>query len=171
MIDRTPPLIRDAVPEDAAACAAIYRPYVTGSVATFETDPPDAAAFAHRIAVAQQRHAWLVVGYAYAGPFRDRPAYDWSCETTVYLHPAARGAGVGRALMTALIGRLRERGLLRALAVITVPNAASTGLHDGLGFRQVARLPRIGWKHGAWHEVVWLQLDLGEADAAPAPLR
>lgn len=171
------PLVRDAVRDDAAACADVYRPYVTGSAATFEVDPPDAADFAGRIAAAQRRHAWLVaeqdgavVGYAYGGPFRARPAYDWTCETTVYLAEEARGAGTGRLLMTALLDRLRERGQRRAVAVIAVPNDASVGLHASLGYRRVAHLERIGWKRGAWRDVDWLQLDLVAGDDPPGPL-
>lgn len=171
-----PPRIRDAVPEDAAACAAVYRPYVLDTAVTFETTAPDAGAWAQRIAAAQRRHAFLVaerdgevVGFAYGGVLRDRPAYDWSCETTIYLRPGLRRTGTGRALLTALLGRLRDRGLHRAFAVVALPNPASTGLHGALGFRPVARLERVGFKRGAWHDVAWLQCDLRDDPGAPAP--
>lgn len=178
MTDPPPPLVRDAVPGDAAACAAVYEPYVTGSSATFEIDPPGEAVFLERIAIARRRHAWLVVeregrvaGYAYGGEFRARPAYDWTCETTIYLAEEARGAGIGRLLLTALLERLRERGQRRAVAVIALPNDASIGLHASLGYRPVAHLERIGWKRGAWRDVDWLQLDLVDSDDPPGPLR
>lgn len=167
--------VRDAEPRDAAACAAIYAPYVTGSAISFETAAPDAAAVATRIAAAQRRHAWLVAevdgavaGYASATPFRERPAYAWACETTVYLREGVRRTGAGRALMTALLTQLEALGYRRALAVIAVPNAASTGLHEALGFREVARLERVGWKLGAWRDVAWYQKDLGPLDDPPA---
>src|SRR5689334_4212913 len=124
-------MIRDATPEDAAACAAIYAPYVRDTAITFELEAPDAAAFAARIAAAQARHAWLVaeqdgevVGYAYAGAIRARPAYARSAETTVYLRQGLRRSGLGRALVTALLERLTEQGFARAFAGVALPNDA-----------------------------------------------
>ena len=168
-------VVRDAEPRDAAACSAVYAPYVTGTTVTFETVPPDEAAFAARITAAQRRHAWLVAdldgevaGYAYASAFRERPAYDWTCETTVYLRQGLTRTGAGRALMTALLARLDAAGYRRAIAVVALPNAASTGLHETLGFRPAARLERVGWKRGRWLDVAWFQLDLGPPDDPPA---
>ena len=161
-------MIRDATEADAAACAAIYAPYVRGTAITFELEPPSAAEVAARIARAQERHAWLaaeaggeVVGYAYGGPIRPRPAYDASCETTVYLRQDAQGAGTGRALMRALLDRLADRGLQRAFAAIALPNDASTGLHRALGFREAGVWERVGFKLGSWWDVAWFQRDLG----------
>ena len=111
------PGVRDAVPADAAACAVLYAPYVTDTVATFETEPPTADAMAERIAAAQQAHAWLVLvdddrvaGYAYAGQYKERAAYRWSCEVSVYLERGRRRTGGGRALYEALFDRLTRRG-------------------------------------------------------------
>jgi phosphinothricin acetyltransferase len=167
-------LIRDADSNtDAAACAAIYAPYVTGTAITFESDPPDTAAMAGRIAVAQDAHAWLVaerenavVGYAYAAPWKARPAYRWSCEVTVYVAGHAHGEGVGRSLYRALFERLARRGYRTLVAGATLPNAASLGLHRALGFEDVGTFPRIGWKFGEWRDVHYLVKHL-ESDAEP----
>ncbi|SDT02268.1 phosphinothricin acetyltransferase [Friedmanniella luteola] len=160
--------MRDATPGDAAACAAVYAPYVLDSSTTFELVPPTVPEMAGRIAAAQARHAWLVleradvvVGYAYGGPFKARPAYRWACEVSVYLAPDQRGAGGGRALYTALLDRLTGRGYRTAAAGMTQPNEASAALHRALGFTTVGTFRRVGWKHGRWHDVTWAQCDLG----------
>jgi len=170
--------VRDATEHDAAACAAIYAPYVTDTVVTFESEPPSAADMAQRIAAAQQTHAWLVleddgrvVGYAYGGPYRSREAWRWSCETSVYLETGRRRGGGGRALYTALLDRLAARGYRTAIGVMTLPNDASEGLHRAMGFAAVGVHPRIGWKFGAWHDVAFAQRALGPEDAAPTELR
>jgi L-amino acid N-acyltransferase YncA len=170
----TPGRIRDAEAGDAAGCREVYAPYVRDTTVTFEVDVPSVTAMAGRIAAAQQRHAWVVLeeggrvcGYAYAGPFKERAAYRWACEVSVYLEPGRRGRGEGRALYEALFDRLRERGLLRAAASMTLPNEASEGLHRALGFVPVGTFRRVGWKHGAWRDVAWVQLDLADAQAPP----
>ncbi|WP_410612904.1 GNAT family N-acetyltransferase [Amycolatopsis sp. lyj-109] len=157
-------MIRTATAHDGAACAALYAPYVTGTAVSFETEPPDAAEMARRIAGA---HAWLVLedhghvaGYAYATRFAERAAYRWSCETSIYLEQGRRRTGAGRALYEALFERLRERGFWRAFAGMTLPNDASAGLHRALGFEPAGVYRRAGWKHGAWHDVAWTQKDL-----------
>jgi phosphinothricin acetyltransferase len=170
-------MVRAATEGDAAACAAIYAPYVTDTAITFEIDPPTPAEMAERIAAAERTHAWLVledledggrvVGYAYAGPFKTRPAYRWACETSVYLETGRRRTGGGRALYEALLPRLAERGYRTAIAGMTLPNEASAGLHRSLGFEPVGTYRRIGWKHGRWHDVAWMQRMLSEAADAP----
>jgi len=169
--------VRDATTADAAACAAVYAPYVTGTAATFETEPPSAAEMARRIEAAQAGHAWFVaerddavVGYAYATAYKTRPAYRWTCETSVYVGADARGAGVGRALYTALLDRLVRRGFRTAVAGLTLPNPASAGLHASFGFTPAGVLERLGWKAGRWHDVALLRRDLvpdAGADGAP----
>jgi phosphinothricin acetyltransferase len=166
--------VRDAVAADAAACAAIYAPYVRETAISFETEAPDADEVARRIADAQREHAWLVlcedgrvVGYAYGGPYKTRAAYRWSCEVSVYLEPGLRRTGGGRALYAALLDRLAARGLRMATAGMTLPNDASVGLHRALGFEPVGTWRRIGFKHGAWHDVLWMQRPLGPRDDAP----
>jgi L-amino acid N-acyltransferase YncA len=170
--------VRDATAADAAACAVLYAPYVTDTVVTFETEPPTAEQMTERIAAAQRRHAWLVleddgdvVGYAYGGPYKERAAYRWSCEVSVYLERGRRRTGGGRALYEALFARLAERGFRTAVAGMTLPNPASEGLHRALGFEPVGVYRRIGWKHGAWHDVAWMQRTLARTDDPPAEPR
>jgi phosphinothricin acetyltransferase len=157
-------LVRDATPDDAAACAAIYAPYVRDTAISFELEPPSPQEMAARIGHA---HAWLVaeddgavVGYAYGGEFRSRPAYARTCEVTVYLAADFTGRGAGRALYSALMPRLAALGLRVAIAAIALPNAASEGLHRALGFEPVGVLRGVGFKHGAYHDVAYAQLAL-----------
>jgi phosphinothricin acetyltransferase len=170
--------IRDAIEEDAAACAAIYRPFVTGTAVSFEVEAPSEAEMAGRIREAVRTHAWLVAevgdrlaGYAYARPFAAREAYRWSCETSIYLEAGRRRSGVGRALYGVLLARLVERGFRVAVAKMTLPNAASEGLHAALGFRPVGVHRRIGFKHGIWHDIAISQLDLVTGDDPPTEPR
>jgi phosphinothricin acetyltransferase len=163
--------VRDATPEDGAACAAVYAPYVTGTAATFESVPPTAEEMARRIAGA---HAWVVledggrvVGYAYGGRHKERPGYRFTCEVSVYLEQGRRRSGGGRSLYEALFERLAERGYRMLVAGMTLPNPASEGLHRALGFEPVGVYRRIGWKFDAWHDVAWVQRPLGRDDDAP----
>lgn len=159
--------VRAASPADAEACAAIYAPYVTDTTITFETVPPSTEEMAERIAAAARSHAWVVLedegqvaGYAYGGPFKSRAAYRWSCEVSVYLELGRRRTGAGRTLYDVLFARLVERGFRTAVAGMTLPNDASVGLHRAMGFEPVGTYRRIGWKHGAWHDVAWTQRPL-----------
>jgi L-amino acid N-acyltransferase YncA len=170
-------VIRDAVAADAERCASIYAPYVLETAISFESEPPTAAEMARRIAEAQRAHAWLVleddgdvVGYAYGGTFMSRAAYQWATAVSVYLASGRRRTGAGRALYEALFDRLAARGHRTALAGISLPNEASTGLHRALGFEQVGIYRRVGWKLGRWHDVAWFQRALGE-DGPPEPIR
>ena len=169
--------VRDATEADAEACAAIYRPYVTETVITFEYEPPTAEDMTRRIAVAHERHAWVVleenhrvVGYAYAAPVKDRAAYRWACEVSVYLELGRRRGGAGRALYEALFERLAGRGYRRLIAGMTLPNPASEGLHRAMGFEPIGVQRRIGWKNGDWHDVGWVQRSIGD-DGPPVELR
>jgi L-amino acid N-acyltransferase YncA len=171
-------MIRDAEPRDAAACAAIYAPYVRDTAITFESAPPSPAEVARRIAAAQRSHAWVVldeggrvVGYAYGGPYKQRAAYQWSCEVSVYVELGRHRGGAGRALYEALFARLAERGYRMLVAGMTLPNDASVGLHRAMGFEPIGTYRRIGWKRGAWHDVAWAQRPLAAADGPPAELR
>jgi len=169
------PLVRGATEGDAEACARIYAPYVTDTVVTFETVPPSAAQMQERISTAVRSHAWVVleddgrvVGYAYAAPYKVRQAYRWSCEVSVYLELGRRRSGGGRALYEALFQRLADRGYRTAIAGMALPNEASVALHSAMGFEPVGTLRRIGWKHGAWHDVAWAQRRLAPGDDPPA---
>jgi L-amino acid N-acyltransferase YncA len=167
--------VREATQADAAACAAIYAPYVTDTAVSFEEVPPSAAEMAERIGAAV---SWLVledagrvVGYAYAAPFHPRAAYRWACEVSVYLERGSARRGGGRALYEALLARLRDRGFLVAIAGMTLPNPASEGLHRALGFEPVGTYRRIGYKRGAWHDVAWTQKVLAAGGEPPAEPR
>jgi L-amino acid N-acyltransferase YncA len=169
-------LVRDATAADAAACLAIYAPYVRDTVISFESEPPTEAEMAARIARAAETHAWLVledrgdvIGYAYGGPFASRPAYQWACEVSVYVDRGRRRAGAGRALYEALLARLAERGFHMAVAGMALPNDASVALHRALGFEPVGTWRRIGFKHGAWHDVAWTQRQLADGPPAGPP--
>jgi L-amino acid N-acyltransferase YncA len=168
--------IRDADPtRDAAACAAIYAPHVEESPISFEERAPSAEEMAARIERYLASHAWLVaerdgrlVGYAYACAHRERPAYRWAVDVSVYVADGQQGRGVGRALYEALFACLREHGFRVAFAGVTLPNPASVALHESLGFEPIGVARGIGWKHGAWRDVGWWQLHLApEADGTP----
>jgi L-amino acid N-acyltransferase YncA len=166
--------VRDASERDAAACAAIYAPYVTDTAISFELDPPSPADMAERIAAASRTHAWLVledqgrvVGYAYGGPYHSRAGYRWACEVSVYLELGRRRTGGGRMLYEMLLPRLTDRGFRVAIAGMTLPNDASVGLHRAMGFEPVGIYRRIAFKHGAWHDVAWTQRILASGDDPP----
>jgi phosphinothricin acetyltransferase len=171
---RDAPLVRVAQPADAVACAEIYAPYVTHTAITFELDPPTSDEMAARMASAVAHQAWLVleedgrvVGYAYGSPYKTRAAYRWACEVSVYVEMGRRRTGAGRALYDALLPQLAGRGLRTAVAGMTLPNDASIGLHRAFGFEPVGTYRRIGYKHGRWHDVAWMQLALTDGDEPP----
>jgi len=173
--DAGQPIVRDASEQDAAACAAVYAPYVTDTVITFESDPPSAADMAERIRAASQSHAWLVleddgriVGYAYGSRFEPRAAYRWACEVSVYVEMGRRRTGGGRLLYEELLRRLADRGFRVAVAGMTLPNDASVGLHRAMDFEPVGTYRRIGFKHGSWHDVAWMQRMLADGEDPPA---
>lgn len=166
--------IRLASAADGAALAEIYAPAVDGRSTSFELTAPDAAELARRVERLIARTPWLVlerdarvVGYAYASPHRDRPAYQWSVEVSAYVHADAHRTGVARALYTSLFAVLVLQGFRSAYAGITLPNDASEGLHRALGFTPVGVFHRVGYKLGAWHDVVWLERALAPHDVEP----
>jgi L-amino acid N-acyltransferase YncA len=161
-------MVRPADPaRDAAVCAAIYAPYVDGSAISFEEAVPGTDDFAARIARIAATHPWLVrerdgqvVGFAYGTRHRERAAYRWATDVSVYVDPAHQRRGIGRELYEALLARLRTQRFHVACAGITLPNDASVGLHESLGFALVGVYRGIGWKAGAWRDVGWWQLRL-----------
>jgi L-amino acid N-acyltransferase YncA len=163
-------LIRHADPgRDAAACAEIYVPYVRDTVISLEERPPGEDELAGRIERISSRYPWLiaedggeVAGFAYAGEHRERAAYRWASDVTVYLSPAHQRRGIGRALYITLLGLLVRQGIYVACAGVTLPNEASVGLHESLGFTPVGVYRRVSWKFGAWHDVGWWQMQLRE---------
>jgi phosphinothricin acetyltransferase len=169
-------VLRPARPEDAARCAEIYGHHVRGGVATFETEAPDADEMRRRIVDLTSRgFPWLVAdrgggiaGYAYAGPFRSRAAYAHTVEDSVYLDPAATRAGIGTALLEALVEAATCAGFRQMIAVIgDSANAASIALHARCGFVHAGTLRAVGFKHGRWVDTVDMQRALGEGDATP----
>jgi L-amino acid N-acyltransferase YncA len=153
---------------DAEAIAAIYAPFVTDTVISFEEVAPAPPEMAARIERLTETHPWLVaadggeiLGYAYACPHRERAAYQWATEVTVYVDPRHQRRGVGRRLYEALLADLADQGYRIALAVIALPNDGSVGLHEACGFELVGVLRSVGFKHGKWWDVGWWQLDLG----------
>ncbi len=165
---------------DAEDIRAIYAPVVERTAISFELEPPSVDEMRQRIRATLQGWPWLVcaagrqaLGYAYAGRHRTRPAYRWAVDVSVYVDAACRRQGVGRALVAALLAILRRQGYYLACAGIALPNPASTGLFEALGFRPAGVFQAVGYKLGAWHDVGWWQLDLlprSGAPAAPLPL-
>jgi len=167
--------IRLATSEDVEQMAAIYRPSVEGSAISFELVAPDGAELERRRAAALLLAPWLVwddgavAGYAYASRHRDRPAYQWSVDVSVYVDASRRRQGIAARLYRSLFALLRLQGFAAAHAGIAVPNAPSVGLHEALGFRPVGVYPLVGYKLGAWRDVGWWQLPLAARAKDPAP--
>jgi L-amino acid N-acyltransferase YncA len=167
--------IRFARTEDAADMAAIYAPNVAESAISFELSPPTATEMQTRVATVQAYAPWLlcevegkVSGYAYVSRHRDRAAYQWSLDAAVYVGAEHQRRGIGRALYTTLFGLARLHGYYAVHAGITLPNQASVGLHEALGFEQVGVYRAVGYKQGAWRDVGWWQLELRERCGEPA---
>jgi L-amino acid N-acyltransferase YncA len=168
--------IEPALPEDAAAIAAIYAHHVLHGTATFELEPPSPAEMAERLAkVIARGGAWLVardedgqiLGYASADRFRDRPAYRFACENSVYIRHDRRGEGIGRALLALLIVAAERAGFRQMIAVIAGAQPASVRLHAACGFREAGRMRSVGRKLGEWHDTYYMQRALGAGDSTP----
>jgi L-amino acid N-acyltransferase YncA len=169
--------LRLATARDAAAVAAIYAPFCESSVVSFEYAAPSAEEMASRIQAVTAQYPWLVMeddgtvcGYAYAGRHHERAAYGWAVNTAVYNAEGYRRRGVGRALYTALFDLLRLQGYFKACAGITLPNPASVGLHEAMGFTPIGVYRGVGYKKGGWHDVAWYEVALQpERLDPPAP--
>lgn len=170
------PKIRLATERDAGEIAAIYAPVVRDTVISFEFEPPTGDEMCRRIRGTLESLPWLVFeregrisGYAYAAAHRSRAAYQWCVDVSAYVHADERRRGVGRALYTSLLSVLVLQGYYNAYAGITLPNPASVGLHESVGFRPVGVYREIGYKLGAWHDVGWWQLALRERSVPSGP--
>ncbi|OBA59913.1 GCN5 family acetyltransferase [Mycobacterium sp. 1100029.7] len=168
--------VRSATPHDAAACVAIYRPYVENTAISWELEAPSPDEMASRIASAQKAHEWLVlehdkqvIGFAYGHALISLPSFKWSCETGIYISRDLHRAGWGRTLYTEVLHRLAERGYRRVFAGITQPNESSNAFHRSFGFEDVGAYRRVYFKHDSWHDVAWMQLDLGADDRDSPP--
>jgi phosphinothricin acetyltransferase len=165
-----PIAVRDADGDDAGAIAGIYAHHVLHGTATYDTEPPSVSAMRDKIEHVLARswpflvaeHDEEVVGYAYATQFRDRPAYAYACENSIYVRADQTGHGIGRRLLAELVTRAEAAGFRQMVAVIGGAEPASIALHAALGFTEVGRLTAVGWKHGRWLESVYMQLALGE---------
>ncbi len=176
--------IRKAEPADAERLREIYSYYVKNTVVSFEVEPPSAKEFRQRMERTLERYPYLVLlregrieGYAYAGPFRGRAAYDWSCETTVYLDPDARKQGLGRRLMEALEAELQRMGIVNLYACIGYPEAEdeyltanSADFHAHMGYEKVGDFRRCGYKFGRWYGMIWMAKTLGPHETEPEPI-
>lgn len=170
--------MRLARPGDAPAIHAIYAPIVSGTFISFELEAPDVAEMERRIAATLAKFPWLVLedgdglaGYAYAGEHRSRAAYQWSVDVSCYVHERARRRGIGARLYRALFRVLARQGFTNAFAGIALPNAASVGMHESVGFSILGHYRDVGFKQGAWHDTVWMQRSLAPPPAAPEPPR
>lgn len=165
--------IRFAAPADAPAVAAIYAHYVRETAITFATHTPTAEEYAARIA--DDRYPFLIAeeagevrGFVYASAFREKEAYRWDVELTIYLAPDDVGIGIGKRLLAECLRLLRLQEYLNAYSCITLPNERSVGLHRRMGFRELGVFPKTGYKLGKWHDVIWMGLVLGRFEVDPA---
>ena len=170
------PTIRLAAESDAAAIREIYAPIVRDTHISFEQVAPSTDEIAARIGGTLAQYPWLacelggkLAGYAYASPFRSRAAYQWTTETTVYVHPGFQRRGLARGLYASLLAILRAQRYVTAVGVIALPNPASIRMHEAAGFRKIGVFQHVGHKNGAWRDTGWWQLDLRDPPANPAP--
>jgi phosphinothricin acetyltransferase len=168
--------IRTALAGDIAAITRIYAHAVLHGTASFELEPPDESEMARRQrALLARRFPYIVAelngavaGYAYAGPYRDRRAYDWCIEDSIYIAPELHRRGIGRLLLTRLIADSEALGFRQMIGVIgDTANAASVAVHAACGFRLIGSFQSIGYKHGRWLDTVLMQRALGSGGAAP----
>ena len=177
--------IRTAVLQDAEALLEIYAPYVKNTAITFEYDVPTVEEFAGLMSNVLRRYPYLVAevdgelaGYAYTGPFKERAAYDWAVETTVYVKEDMKKHGIGRALYEALEKTLAAQGILNLNACIAFPEKEdeylttdSVKFHKKMGFSEVGRFHKCGCKFGRWYDMVWMEKHIGTHEENPAEVR
>lgn len=171
--------IRKATARDVPAMLAIYDPFVRDTAVSFEYETPTEEAFARRLEEHTAVYPWLVweeagrvLGYAYAGRVFERAAYAWNAEISCYLAEEIRGKGIGRQLYAAVEDILRSQGVRKVFAVVTSANESSIDFHKALGYREAAIYSDVGFKHGKWYDVVWLEKQLlppGAPDRFPIP--
>ncbi|NMG19447.1 arsinothricin resistance N-acetyltransferase ArsN1 family B [Brasilonema bromeliae] len=169
-------IIRLANEQDAEQVLEIYAPFCEHSPVSFEVQPPTLDEMQQRIAKVLEKLPWLVcehdgkvLGYVYAAPHRDRTAYQWAVDVSVYIHESVRRSGIGRALYTSLLKILVLQGYYSAYAGVTLPNTASERLHELMGFQFIGIYQGVGYKCGAWHDVVWYELSLQPRRPNPKP--
>lgn len=166
--------IRMAEEADAAILLSIYAPYVEKTAITFEYEVPTEQEFKNRIAATLKRYPYLVaesggqiMGYAYASAFKERAAYDWAVETSVYVSEAARRTGTGSVLYEALESFLKRQNVINVNACIAYPNPGSIAFHEKYGYRTVGHFTKCGYKLGQWWDMVWMEKMLGNHPQVP----
>ena len=172
-------LLRLATPDDAEGILNIYAPYIEGTSFTFETEVPSAEDFAERIRTYLINWPWLVceidgviAGYAYATRHRERTAYQWCVESSIYIHDNFQRTGIAKALYMALFEILKKQGFRNVYAVINLPNDKSVKFHENCGFSYFATYEKVGYKLGKWKNVGWWQLSINEYGIEPsAPIK
>lgn len=169
-------IIRLATEQDAEQVLPIYAPFCGDSPVSFEVQSPTLEEMQQRIANVLQKLPWLVcehdgkiLGFVYAAPHRDRTAYQWAVDVSVYIHQAVRCSGVGRALYTSLFQILVLQGYYSAYAGVTLPNQGSERLHEVMGFEPIGIYRGVGYKCGAWHDVAWFERSLQPRVFNPKP--
>jgi L-amino acid N-acyltransferase YncA len=168
--------VRLAAKKDAKEIIDIYAPSILDAAISFETEVPSAEEMQKRIEMILQTYPWIVcvvdgeiAGYVYGSKYRDREAYQWSCECTVYIHDQYKGKGVGRELYGLLFQLLQLQGFRTVYAVVTLPNEGSVNLHEKCGFEKFAVFENVGYKFGQWHSVGWWKLRLNDYTPDPPP--
>ena len=173
------PVLRLATPSDAEGILNIYAPYIESTSFTFETETPTVEEFAERISTYLLNWPWLVceidgiiAGYAYATRHRERTAYQWCTESSVYIHKDYQRAGIAKALYIALFEVLKKQGFRNVYAVINLPNEKSVAFHISCGFKYFATYEKVGYKLGKWKNVGWWKLSVNEyGDEPAAPIK
>lgn len=167
-------IIRIAVPGDAPEVQRIYAPYVLYSSISFELEVPTVDEISSRITNTLESHVWLIaeengrlLGYAYASKHRERPAYQWSADVSVYLEEKAQGKGLGKKLYQALFEILRLQGFFKCFAGIALPNDKSIRLHEAFGFLFLGQYCQVGYKNGCWYDVGWWEKTLRQPEVNP----
>ncbi|RYZ28001.1 MAG: N-acetyltransferase family protein [Chitinophagaceae bacterium] len=169
-------ILRTARPDDARPIQEIYAPFVLSTAVTFETEVPSVKETEIRMKKCLQKFPWIVCevdgkvsGYAYASAHREREAYQWTCESSIYLHPDMKGKGVGKVLYQTLFSLLKRQGFVTVYGGITLPNEPSVKLHEGCGLECFAVYENVGYKLDSWHKVGWWKLQLNEYKLEPSP--
>ncbi len=168
--------IRMAEESDAKALLAIYAPYVEKTAVTFEYEVPTVLEFKNRIASTLKRYPYLaairaghILGYAYASAFKERAAYDWAVETSIYVSEGARRTGAGSLLYEALEDYLKRQNVINVNACIAYPNPGSIAFHEKYGYRTVGHFTKCGYKLGQWWDMVWMEKMLVPHPEQPEP--
>ncbi len=168
--------IRLAEEADYAGMLLVYKPNVLNTAITFEYEVPSQEEYSKRIAnivthypcfVCEQKG--VIAGFAYAGLFRVKDAYQWSAETTIYVSENFQRKGIARVLYDALLATLELQGFVNVYAAVTLPNPPSEKLHTFMGFAEIGLFEKVGFKHGKWHDLKWYEMYLVEHPKNPIP--